>query len=438
MAKVLKSISRVDASKAPLLFSSGQMRMWPTDYLPASGIAHFLKSTGVEFKDVIDTRIEMRDERVIQRDFSADYSVWLRETLRDFLRRHTGTAVGRKIRRFSNRERLTSLEDICAIWGLLDPAAVPNTLQIPVPKGTTVEGSSNYAFTPYSILQENSVLPVRECASPNHIVKFSTFPELRNCLYTDFDSCSPLRAWSMMSGDHLVLSSEFITTLAMYLNRRIEAIDEDAIASIDPSGTKTFRPILSTFSNGRLAWMLNESGLLPCPVIPTALPRPLIQRRLKAHVDAELISPSFSHQFPVELIGINDALEKHRPSIVLVEPHSDRDYISELRGYFTVREVMLFGQVDSPAMASFSFPLLSFGVTPGPSTYLVYNDSMRKATSYREGSAMPMDPPHEAQGYNRVFVDDISKTMVCSNDCAQFQNQSRCLSFRRLVKPALK
>lgn len=285
------------------------------------------------------------------------------------------------------------------------------------------------------------MLPIRDALAanaPDQLVKFATFPQLRNCIYTDYDSCSPLKALSITTGESLVYTQEFIHALASYLRERLDVYGEAAVAGRDATGALVYRPILCTFGNGRLAWMLNETNILPARVIPTRLPQPLRNSRLNYKFPDGSVSSKFGVTFPCEVAEIGRALEVHKPVIVVAEPHVDRDYLSDLRGYHTVREVLAMGQIDSPAMGSFSFPLLSFGVTPGPSTYWVYSDSMQRSTTLRGAQTLPMDPPFAAQGYQRVCVDSISKLMLHANDSPMLPNQSRCLSFRRVQAPALR
>ncbi|CCW67784.1 unnamed protein product [Phytomonas sp. Hart1] len=124
--------------------------------------------------------------------------------------------------------------------------------------------------------------------------------------------------------------------------------------------------------------------------------------------------------------------------MVVVEPHVDRDWLCRIRGFHSVREVVVLGPVDSPAMASFAYPLLSFGVLPGPATYELYNAAGQKLGRGAERARLPMDPPHEAQGYTRRFVDEVSAWMIAPNDFRGFTGQHRCLAFVRQTRPVLR
>lgn len=441
MAKRGTRISRIDAATAAKMFSNVK---FPTGYLPATGVAHFLNPNGVPLRDVLSARQDLLDENTrsdVQRDFAADMTMWTTCTLKDYFAALSPggplQSRSRALKRVTNRERLCSLEEVCALWDLQLPSDVPMSGMSAPPKVTStaveVTGAS-YHHTSYAAVQEHALKPIRGCNSPDALVKFRSYPELRNCLYVDVDSCSPMKLLSLLCRDPLVYTQEFVYELARYLRRRLEQLGDDAIASRGADGVARYRPILSTFASGRLAWFLNESRMLPAQVIPLRLPSMMRTRRFKYQPPEGYVSPSFAMEFPLQVADINHALETHRPALVIVEPHVDRDYTSELRGFHTVREVVMLGQVDSPAMCSFTFPLLSFGVLPGPSTYNIYNDALA-ITQNRQSGKMPMDPPFVAQGYTRVFVDDISKVMLHPNDSKGLQNQSRCLTFRRVVIP---
>ncbi|CUG81616.1 Hypothetical protein, putative [Bodo saltans] len=525
---VRKGVSRIDPKVADEWFPHRQST-WPRGYLPATGVAHFLRSSGVTLQDVVETRLEIQSDRsnLIQRDFAADYGLWLKSELRELeIKAKSDSRFARALKRSTNRESLPSIESECRLWNLVDPASIehdsstmppeepsppPKSRMMlqPLPKTEVLSSSPRlYAFRSFASLQEYAVLPIRDAATPASHVKFLTFPQLRNCLYTEFDSCSALKALSLVTGDRLVYTQEFIHALASYIRARLDELGASARimmvqtiaqslprlemvalhltfpqlrnclytefdscsalkalslvtgdrlvytqefihalasyirARLDELGASAriddgtdYRPILTTFGNGRLAWFLNESRMLPARVAATQPEKPLMKRAHNFNFDdATVASSSISMAFPCESMDVAKALDTHKPAIVIAEPHTDRDYTAELRGYYSVREVMMLGQVDSPAMCSFTYPLLSWGITPGPNTYWVFNDSMQRATS--RGHNLPVDPPYISQGYRRFYLDDISKCMIHHNDVPGFQNQSRCVSFRRLTPPA--
>jgi hypothetical protein len=364
--------------------------------------------------------MELRDDKkhIIQRDCAADYAMWLKCELADFFQRsRENSTLHRLVKKITNRERLCSIHEWCSVWNLQNPADVrtPFLRASAAPTATKTEvvqqGGDAYVFNSYAASQEYAMLPLRDVSpSPDAKVVFSTFPQFRNCLFTDFDSCSALKALSNCCGDTLIHTQEFIHALAVYLRERLEALGDDALAGgRDANGQLQYRPILCTFGNGRLAWLLNETRMLPAKVVPTRIPQPLRSSKLSYQFPDGSVSSGFGMTFPCEVSEIGRALEQHKPVIVIAEPHSDRDFTAELRGYYTVRELLMLGQIDSPAMGSFSFPLLSFGVTPGPTTYWVYNDALQRSTTMKGSQALPMDPPFMAQGYTRHFVDDISR-----------------------------
>lgn len=442
-----KGVTRIEASVADQWFPN-RSEIWPSGYLPALGISHFLRPAGVPFRDVLDTRSDLQNDRnnVIQRDFASDYGLWLQSELQALeTKAKSNSRVARAMKRITNRESLPSIESQCSFWNLVDPAsfdcdsshaeppappASPNgTMKNPPPRTETLSSSTKpYAFRSFASTQEYAMLPICDVSDPQSIVKFATFPQLRNCLYAEYDSCSALKALSFVTGDKMVYTQEFVLAVASYLRTRLEEIGEDA--KMNSAGSAlTYRPILLTFGNGRLAWFLNESRMLPAQVIATQPAKPLVRRALTHSFDPSVVSSNITMQFPCDTLDVPDALDKYKPAIVVAEPHIDRDFTSEMRGYHTVRELLMIGQVDSPAMGSFTYPLLSWGVLPGPRTYWVFNDSLQRAT--QRGHNLPTDPPYVAQGYRRYFIDDISRFQLHPNDTPGLQNQSRCVSFRR-------
>ncbi|KAH8620791.1 hypothetical protein ERJ75_000026800 [Trypanosoma vivax] len=363
------------------------------------------------------------------------------------------------MRRLTDRHRAVHDAEARGLLGLPE-RAVPHSASQAMP-GVGV--GKHYDFTPYAATQEYAMLPVSSCDGPGARLHLTTFPQIRNIMHTEFDSMGPARALSLLTGDELLPTTELVQELAFYLRRRVEeiragegafrrtAVEQGGAAAAGgfevPFSMET--PVVCFFGNGRLAWLLNNSGLLPFPVVPVGSPahaaaRERRQRHLLARDGfvAELsgsgvIGGGFSTVFPCESISVLDAMRKYRPCLVVVEPHTDRDWLCDLRGFYTTREVLLLGPVDSPAMCSFAFPFLSFGVTPGPTTYWIYNDMLQRA-AVADRIRMPMDPPHVSQGYARHAVDNISSYLLSPNDCCAFSNQYRCISFVRKVYPVIK
>lgn len=338
---------------------------------------------------------------------------------------------------------------------------------------------SYYHFTPHAVLQEIAMRPISMCRSPQDMVHLTTFSQLFNLFHQEFCSFSPLQTLSHYSTDALVFTQEFIFHLASYLRKTVEEIVQQepqfvrqAAASSIENGAPTSSsvshypsspadaPILLFFGNGRLAHELNASGLLhPRKVLSVRLPfqtaaatkalqlgRQEMQKETSVLPQAEafrsLVHPQFtspsSALFPCETIpSVQAALQRYRPSVVVVEPHrGSRDYLADLRGFHTVRRVVALGPVDGPGMGSAWFPFLSFGVTPSPYTYLVYNEWMQQVTAATR-IKMPVDPPHELQGYVKRYLDkEISSWLIAPNDVAAVPNQYRALVFERVACPA--
>ncbi|KAG5509120.1 hypothetical protein JKF63_06129 [Porcisia hertigi] len=479
-SRIHRQVSRIDLQTAEKLFPREQRLQWPTGYLPASGVAHLLHPDGVPFHEVLECYMDIkRDGRhELQRDFASDYTLWNRCSLEEFVRR-LGSHRRRHFTRLTARDRLVhdaSVREVFQLAPYLPPAppAVMSSLssrgratppsQAPIAAATSPtaaderERAAYHHFQSYAATQEYAMLPVQGVRSPQQRVRFSVFPQIRNVLHTDFDSMTALRALNLYSEDGIMYTRELVQTIALYVQRRLEEILEAeavflrfASKATAPSSVPlpTFAsesPVIVFFGNGRLAWMLNESGLFPRTVRAVQLPRQEVQRsRRRTHLLQQqetlendfAFHKSFTTIFPCETLSVGDALRKYKPAIALVEPHVDRDYISDIRGYYSVREVLLMGPIDSPAMGSFSFPFLTFGVTPGPTTYWVYNDNLQKV-KVSARVQMPMDAPYKAQGYERHYVDDISAYLISPNDCSAIGGQFRCLAFRRVRPPVLK
>ncbi|KAG5482728.1 hypothetical protein CUR178_06765 [Leishmania enriettii] len=478
-SRLHRQVSRIDRHTAEKLFPREQRLQWPTGYLPASGVAHFLHPDGVPYQEVLECYVDMKRDRQheLQRDFASDYTLWNRCSLEQFVRQ-LGAHRRRCFTRLTARDRLVHdavFREVFQLAPYLPPppavnhgtlfagARLPSSSEAPPAAATsttsasTVEKPAFYQFQPYAATQEYAMLPVKGVRSPQQRVRFSTFPQIRNVLHTDFDSMTALRALSFYCEDGILYTRELVQAVALYVQRRLEELLEaepsflKAASEASPLSAPlpTFAsesPVLVFFGNGRLAWMLNESGILPRTVRAVQLPRQDAQRRRRltylqqqqeALERSVGLHKSFTAAFPCEPLSVGDALRKYRPAIALVEPHAGRDYMSDIRGYCSVREVLALGPIDSPAMGSFAYPFLSFGVTPGPTTYWVYNDNLHKVHA-SERIQMPMDAPHESQGYERHYVDDISAYLISPNDCAAIGSQFRCLAFRRVRPPVRK
>ena len=437
------------------------MKLWPPGYLPAASVAHFIKSDGVPFRDLVDARVDIRDDQSheLQRELAGDYSFWMRLVLDNFFHQCEGDAVkGRLLKKLSQRDRLPREEDVKSLFSLHDDDAQSQVAT----SSTSPSTSGKFSFCPYARSQEYAMRFASSVASPDALVCLGgSLPSLRNLLHADFDSMSALKGYSMLSGDSMPYTREFVVALATHLRTKVE----------QQLGNPR-RPILCLFGNGRLAAMLNSAGLLPEGVIAVAATLENASTRYHARKRAaalkqrreqlgNIVAPSFHDDFPSDSVkSIVDALIKYEPAIVVVEQYTDRDWLSDIRGYFTVRHVLMLGQVDSPQFGSFSFPFLTFGIGPGPDTYWLYSDTLQKSKRQTQQAAQfPVDPPFVAQGYERSFLDEISDKIIHANDWKEEEldvetkmdgdggamgtkskgvnllHQGRCLAFDRTVLP---
>jgi len=460
--------------------------MWPRGYLPTASAAYFMKREPVTLRDVIAAREDMRNDQGhdLQRDLAQDYQLWCRAAYEQFA--HTASEHDRAVfRRVMSRAALPDYEDVVGVFDLPSLSAVdveaecallPGVEEDPRVKerilkrrahiehrraafiqrrirrlkGEPVEdtatgaapfasasggGPEPYPFTSYAQTLDTVLAPIQECRSLNDVVRFTDLPTVRNLLHIHHDATSHLRFLAFRTGDDLLLSQQLVTELATYLRERWEALD-------DASKKK---PILVLFGNGRLGAALNDSGILPVNVF-TAAPHSPVQRQrqsgeLKRQPAAlDLPGPirtprTFAKTFHVDALGVAPALHKYKPALVLMEPHMERDYTAEARGYISVREVLMLGRVDGPGMASFNYPWLSFGCAPSIETYWIVNEKLQLQEVPDDKSFMPTDAPYVAQGYEKLYVDRVSKWLVGSNDTPRLPHQYRCVSFRRTEIP---
>lgn len=504
------------------MFPPSQRAQFPRHYRPSSGVAYFLMPEGVPLEDVLDCYRDLTqqlkkgapspasshsatedegnaDADSLRRDFAADYILWSRAALEDFVEDHVirgvvlgqarhaqarGAKGGQDISRFRQKNfkkwtrRETLLEDaVVRDLFLLGPHLPPTPPSLPgkeaaSPPSPHIQKREReevlppcvYRFTPHAALQQLALRPLAACRSPQDRVRFTTFPQIHNVFRQEVDSMSALRTLSHYAGDTLVYTREAVLHLAMYLQRALAEIEEReksfAGPHYDPAAAAERRgaPILTFFGNGRLAHELNATGVLPRQVVSVRLRHHAIQdkkaRRL-AQQEMEkgtsvlpecgafrsAVHSSFaSSSFPCQVVpSVAAAMRAYQPALVVVEPHrGGRDYFADIRGYFTVRRVVAMGPLDGPAMGSMWFPFLSFGVSPSPATYLVYNEHLQQVSAASRVQ-MPVDPPHEAQGYVKKYLDaELSHWLISPNDTAAVPHQYRAMVFERTVFPVRK
>ena len=339
-------------------------------------------------------------------------------------------------------------------------------------------GGLIFRGTSFAGAQEKAMAALKETAVSKGTVNIDSLPELRNLLYTEYVSYSPLKQWSRVVGDSLVLTQEFIAELALYLTRRVDEEIPRFRSAMAKRGTPVppnhIYCILCPFGNGRLGHFLNESGLLPENVEVVTInvdgkagssqaPKSIKEAReargsgtvssktstssvsdstkkvnsvVASMIEQHKLPASYDVSFNVvdgSATPLSDLLDAYQPIIIIAEPHTSRDYSADFRGYFSVQEVLFIGQVDSPAMGSFTYPWLTFGVYPGSDTYWVYGDTLKIEERFNSHAGqLPVDPPYLAQGYKRVFLNRISATLIHSNDTVDVPHQAQALAFRRL------
>jgi hypothetical protein len=431
------------------LFSPEQRARWPGSYRPTTGAAALLRKEGVPLQALIEVRREMGEDQNVelQRDLAHDMNLWTRCAFEAEMAA-ADSARRRLARRVLARDRVPSYAEVVAFARVPSLAArddmeaecrdLPGVQHASMQEAQRVAAqrertrARRYPFTPQGVLQQSRVFAVLErCQALSQPVVLPDFPALHNLLHHHFDSCSFLKYVAARTGDELLLSNELVRELALYLRRRLDDIASARGSGADPTAGAS---VLFLFSNGRLPRAVRDSAIpLGAPVHASNTRRRKVRADGALPVLGEAGTPaSYGAVFEYDVMPVPEALRRFSPAIVVAEPHCDRDWTAEMRGHPSVRELVLLGQVDSAAMCSFSYPWLSFGCAPSPDTYLAYNSLFQRVNVSPDAQFMPMDAPYVQQGYEKLYVDSVSRWMVCANDTAGAPHQSRCCVFRRL------
>lgn len=382
-------------------FPRSTLRRWPTGYLPTATAARFLRPGGIPLAHVCEFRNELGTSHKMLKELTTDKMVWLRSVFEDYVGTHPEEA--RVIMKLSMRSRLHRQDD-------LEKAFQLSWLKEP------------YRFTPFAVGQEIAMRPIEKAREKSKegrtdpTVLFEDFPSLHRVLNTSYYGFTPLSYFLHACGDEIWWTRESVAEIASYLGSRLR----------DLGGHP--QPVLTTFSNGRLAHFL--SSVVDVPVM--AWSQPGRKSRTKG-LPTIVTDPSWDMMYKVVPGTLTDALVQVNPQIVIVEPHNDRDFMAEIHGYPSVKEVIFLGPVDSPGMCSFSFPWLSFGALPGSSTYYVYDENLQMNVAMNNGRH-PMDPPYAMQGYETtpLYIDEISSRLLGRNDGDEYHSSMRCRVHRRV------
>jgi hypothetical protein len=405
----------MDPSAVSKLFPPEYIKRWPSGYRPCEAVAYYMYPKGIPLEELIDARRSIVEDETnsMQKDFAADNRQWLHTAFEDLVKKSSDEQL-RMLKKVLNRERLPSEAEVLKAFGLKPRPA-------------------KYHFTSFARTQETATQCIAHCRSRKDTVKICDFPTLQNLLHMSYDSMTPMKYVTSRSLDDIFYTKEFVTDFALELREKFENLD---------SVSKN-RPILTLFGKGRLAAALNDTGILPV-LVKAAHPKFPRRRETPLPGFGDEGVPGFFATFPFDTIPVDAAIQKYEPSMIVCEPHVDQDWTAEMRGYYTVRELYMVGQADSPAMGSFSYPWLSWGVTPGPETYWMYTENFRRI-SVRQSAApngkvlpLPMDPPHVLQGYQKEYRDELSKLLIGGNDTDELPYQYRVVRFHRVEIPVLK
>lgn len=378
------------------------------------------------------------DAAALRRDFAADYVLWNRCVLEDFIQQRVSPSAKRRrqLKRWSSGQSLLPDAVVRELFHLAPHRPVPTE-----PNG----------HVPFAEVQRLAMAPLARCEKLTDVVQLRTFPQLHQIFQQEWESMSALRTLSHYVSEELVLTQELITHIAAYLKGAYEEV-----MAKEGKGSSSAAPIVCCFDKtGRLASELNRSGLLPVDVVSVCLPIQAVQRDRSLRVAQRECSPATSiipqcHALgefihpqcfstatvpPVDVCSVGDALRKYKPALCVIVPHrGGRDFFCDIRGFHSVRRVLALGPLDSPAMGSAWFPFLSFGVTPGPTSYLVFNDRLQ-AISSASKIQMPTDPPHVAQGYTKRYLPSLSSWLIAPNDTLTVGYAYGALEFVRVAPP---
>ena len=192
-----------------------------------------------------------------------------------------------------------------------------------------------YTHQPFQTLENLSRLPLdrfnfqKECA-----MSFEEWYNLFWGFHMPFNTC---HLYCNLVAQSSVYTQEFVDSLSGYLADRLD--------SFDRGGDVGDAPVLHVGSQlGKLAFGLNQSKRLRVPVIAT-------HERPRPNPYLLVIPNNRQTEFkinPIEKSSLQQALDKHRPRIVIVSDlQANKDVTQVIRGCGSVKEYLYLGMPDS-------------------------------------------------------------------------------------------
>ena len=231
-----------------------------------------------------------------------------------------------------------------------------------------------------------------------HNMSFATF--VAHFMDTHM-SALPLKFHCKATATLLIPTQEYINTLADYLVKRAKAYKAEDV------------PILEVGAGtGRLSFLLNETEAfkeagLKC--IATDI-QPLMNPFMVGYGRSE------RHRFQafdVEAINENEAVEKYQSAIILCQMMPNGvDWPAGWRKHKSLCEYVLVGPSDGVACGR---PWDTWGV--------VWGDQLK----------VKFLPSFVADGFKKVYIDDVSRHVLGQDEHPQCHSQNRCVSFRRMT-----
>ena len=189
------------------------------------------------------------------------------------------------------------------------------------------------------------------------------------------------------------LNEEFITAFSQYLSERVEGLgaSEDSPITILEVGA----------GNGRLSHFLQQK-------LEAKLPG-----KVKV-IATDSREWSLKTAFPVETIGHNEALEKHKPKMVVFSwmPYQE-DVTDDFRAADSVEEYILIGETDGGCCGD------KWRTWGQPWSFDEEDGGEEKVA------------PYTADGFKRENIKDVSDHQICRTDEPGDYRYSSTTSFRR-------
>jgi hypothetical protein len=252
----------------------------------------------------------------------------------------------------------------------------------------------------YESLENLSRLPLDKCEMETREAQF-TFEEWYSLFWNYYMPFNSLAYACVAVGQTMVYTEEMVHELATHMRHRLETAHAGA------RGVSS--PILHLGCPlGKLAGLLNETKILPVPVIA-------VHEKPKTNPYLAKIPAKFQPEFklrPIEKLKAEAALEKYNPCMVLMSDlPANADTTQVVRGHGSVREYMILGMPESYVEGH------------GWDTWGTHK--------YRPADDKTKLPPYNADGFKKFNVHHVSRYMLTRFDSNEIFGLGACTSFTR-------